>query len=157
MNGNEVIKRSLLTKAVFDLLKGQVLIGRGVAPPEGGWSAGQPGQGTYVPYVVLKTGAAITPGPGQPERLGRVRTSWVVSYAFTYHGKMESAVDEYADVVRDEIIALDKALTIDGVEWRVQQVKFDRLGATEIDNSTSPGHWRLTDDVSLHLSRVSAH
>ncbi|HEY5787505.1 MAG TPA: hypothetical protein VIT65_22295 [Microlunatus sp.] len=151
---NEVIKRSELTKTIFDLLKSTVLLGRGVAPPEGGWPNGTPGSGAFVPYTVLKTGAATTPGPSQPERLGRYRTSWMVAYAVTFHGKNESSVDEYADTVRDQILALPREVSLDGVDWTVQQVQIARMGATERDDSTSPAHWRLTDDVSLHLSRV---
>jgi hypothetical protein len=153
---NEVLKRSALTKTVFDVLKSTVLLGRGVAPPEGGWPNGTPGAGVFVPYAVLKTGVASTPGPSQPERLGRFRTSWLVGYAVTFHGKNESSVDEYADTVRDQILQLPKMLTLDGEDWTLQQVQISRMGATERDDSTSPAHWRLTDDVSLHLSRVRA-
>lgn len=154
----QVIKRSLLTKAVVDFLKAaDVLVGRGIAPPEGGYPSGQAGSSTFVPYVVLKTGPATTPAPGQPERLRFHQTSWVVGYTLTYHHNRESSVDEYADVVRDVLIGLPETYSIDGVDWRMQRAETPRLGPTERDESTSPTHWRLTDDVSLHLSRVLAH
>lgn len=154
---NQVLKRSELTKAIYDALSGSMLLGRGVAPPSGGWSGGQAGAGTFVPYAVLKTGQATTPAPGEAERMGALRTSWLATYQFTYHERMESAVDDYADVCRDLILSeLPMAYTLDGVDWVVQAVQIPRMGATEVDQSTNPAHWRLTDDVSLHLSRARA-
>lgn len=153
---NEVIRRSHLTRAVFDHLSANVLIGRGSAPRDGGWQNGQPGAGTYVPYAVLKTGRATTPATGQPERLGPSRTSWICGYVLTYHNTMESNVDDYADVVRDFLITLPQEMTIDGVDWRVQRLSIDAMGETRQDNSTAPSHWSVSDDVSLHLSRVRA-
>ena len=58
---NQVIKRSELTKAIFDILSESMLLGRGVAPPSGGWAGGQPGAGAFTAYAVLKTGVATTP------------------------------------------------------------------------------------------------
>ena len=134
-----------------------LLLGRGVAPPSGGWGGGQPGAGAFTPYAVLKTGVATTPAPGEPERLGVRRTSWLATYQFTYHERMESAVDEYADVCRDLILSsLPERYELDGVDWVLQALQIPRMGATEDDKSTTPSHWRLTDDVSLHLSRASA-
>ena len=159
MNTNQVIKRSALTKALVDALKGTILIGRGSAPPEGGWPRGQAGIETFVPYVVIKTGPAQTPAPGLPENDGRLRTSWMVTYSFSYHATSDSSTDDFADVGRDLILqagVLPDSFTLDSVEWRLQSVVIPRLGATEKDTSTDPEHWRLTDDVSLLLSRVQA-
>jgi hypothetical protein len=153
---NEVIRRSKLTKALFDHLSANVLIGRGGAPRDGGWSNGQPGSGTFTPYVVLKTGRASTPATGQPERLGPSRTSWVVGYVLTYHNTMESNVDDYADVARDFLVSFPELVRVDEVDWRVQRLSIDAMGETRQDNSTAPSHWSVSDDVSLHLSRVRA-
>lgn len=157
MNTNEVIKRSALTRALVDALKSSILIGRNTAPPEGGWPKGQAGVGSFVPYVVIKTGAATTPAPGEPERLGVRRTSWLVTWQFTYHSTSDSKTDDFADVGRDLILTeMPDSFTVDGVEWTVQSVVIPNLGATEKDTSTDPEHVRLTDDVSLHLSRARA-
>ena len=154
---NEVLKRSELTKAIFDALSGTILLGRGVAPPGGGWASGQPGTGTFTPYAVLKTGVAQTPAPGEPDRLGPRRTSGLVGYQLTYHERMESAADEYGDSVRDQVlISMPTTFELDGVTWNLNALQIPRMGASERDDSTSPAHWRITDDVSLHLSRASA-
>lgn len=153
---NEVIRRSMLTKAIYDFMSTNVLMGRGAAPRDGGWTGGQSGAGTFVPYVVLKTGRATSPAPGQPERVAISRTSWACNYVLAYHNTMESNVDDYADTVRDFILQLPQTYTLDGVDWQLQRVTVDGMGETRVDNSTSPAHWSLADDVSLHLSRVRA-
>jgi hypothetical protein len=155
---NAPIARGQLTGAVFthlqDGLNGDVLVGRGAAPEAGGWSNGQAGVGSFKDYVVLKTGTASTPAPGQPERLAALRTSWVCSYRLTFHGTKESSVDLRADMARALMVTLPEQFTLDGVDWTLQRVEYARLGDTRPDNSTDPAHWTVTDDVSLHLSRV---
>ena len=155
---NPPIARSKLTQAVFSHLQAGlndgVLVGRGGAPEAGGWSNGQAGVGTFKDYVVLKTGTASSPAPGQPERLGASRTSWVCGYRLTFHSTKESSVDTAADKARALVVLLPELLTLDGVDWTLQRVEYARLGDTRPDNSTDPAHWTVTDDVSLHLSRV---
>lgn len=157
MSGYEVIKRSSLTAQVIAALNGSILVGRGTAPPEGGFPQGTPGSQDFIPYLVVKTGIATTPSPGEPENLRRYRTSWIVMYSFTYHSTSDSRVDDFADVGRDLVLSvLPETYVLDGVTWRLQTVQIPRMGATEKDDSTDPAHWRLTDDVSLRLSRENA-
>jgi hypothetical protein len=155
---NAPIVRSELTGAVVAHLIDKlvmyvpgILVGRGTAPPAGGWSQGQPGIGTFVPYVTVKTGTAVSPVDPQP--LSRNRTSWEVSYSLTSTGMMESHCDGVADQVRAAIVALPQAFTLGGVGWILQQVKTPRLGPTNRNDSTDPPFWEVTDVVSLHLSQ----
>lgn len=155
---NAPIARAKLTGLLFthlqDGLNDGVLVGRGSAPEGGGWSNGQAGVGSFTDYVVLKTSIASTPAPGQPERLAALRTSWVCAYRLTFHSTKESNVDIAADKGRALMVLLPEVLTLDGVDWTLQRVEYGRLGDTRPDNSTDPAHWTVTDDVSLHLSRV---
>lgn len=156
---NPPFVRSKLTEILFNTLRlgladQNVLAGRGVAPQGGGWTSGQAGVGTFVEYVVLKTGQATTPGPGQPERLARARTSWVATYQLTYHSTKESLVDPLADKGRALLVTLEGPLDLAGIDWTLQRVEIPRLGPTQADNTTDPPHWSVTDDVSLHVSRV---
>lgn len=157
---NAPIDRPELTKAIFDHLVAAVpavLFGRGVAPPDGGWPGGNSrGGSSWVPYAVLKPGTAVTPAPGQPERLGRDRTSWQCNYAVTSHHAAESSADDVAQLVRDAVVTMDGVLSLGGVDWMIQEVAVPQLGASEKDESTDPDHWRVTDAVSVRLSRVSA-
>jgi hypothetical protein len=158
---NAPIARSKLTKLVFNHLKigltpANIVVGRGSAPEAGGWPQGQPNVSSFVDYVVLKTSSATTPAQGQPERLGVYGTSWACRYLLTYHSVKESSVDDVADAGRALLVQLPDELSLDGVTWHLQRVEFGRLGDTRPDNSTDPAHWTVTDDVSLHLSRVRA-
>lgn len=154
---NAPIARDELTATLFDLLKAGMapaLAGRGIAPPGGGSSVGTAVDGDFVEYAVLKTGPATTPAPGERDRLGRHGTSWLLSYQVAYHSVMETSVDKLAHKGRTAIVALDGVLTLDGVEWTVQECAIPKLGDTRRDDTTNPSHWSVTDDVSLHLSRV---
>lgn len=156
----EVISRSELTSELFNWMRadldGAVLVGRGVAPADGGWSGGEAGQGTWVDYTVLKTGRATTPAPGEPERLGVRRTSWLCTYSLTHHSTRESLADELGDTVRISILSYaGRTMSLSTADWTVQYVTIPELGASVRDDSTDPAHWSITDAVSLHLSRVS--
>lgn len=157
---NQVIDRAALSKQLHAFLGTTVpgvLVGRGVAPPGGGWPNGAPNTGAFVPYAVLKTGTAITPAPGEPERLSGRRASWLCRYQITSHSTKESRVEDTAQLMRNAVITFAGPLTLDTVVWVVQSVLVPQLGATERDDSTDPAGWRVTDDVSLHLSRLSPH
>lgn len=154
---NVPIDRPALTKALFDHLAeiaNGTLLGRGVAPPSGGWPEGKERNGAWVNYAVLKTGVAVSPAPGFPERMGRARTSWECSYQLTSHSTRESNVDDVAQQMREHVVKWEGQVTLDGVEWELQEVGVSRLGDTQRDDSTDPAHWRVTDDVSVRLSRV---
>lgn len=151
------IDRPALTEQLFDFLAAGVpgiLFGRGVAPPSGGWPGGKERNGAWVDYTVLKAGTAITPAPGFPERVGRERTSWQCSYQLTSHSPSESGCDDVAQLSRDVVVGWSGIITVGGVQWTLENVEVPQLGATERDDSTDPAHWRVTDAVSVRLSRV---
>lgn len=154
---NVPIARSSLTKELVShlvtLLEPAILVGRGTAPQGGGWSSGQPGVGTFAPYVTVKAGVAV---PREAEVLGRKqsRHSWACSYRLSYASHRESFADDTADLGRKALSGLTGDLILDGVTWSIQKVDFPRLGATGPNNSTDPPFWDVTDDVSLWLSRV---
>lgn len=154
---NAPINRPALTAAMFGFLSeavNDVKLGRGVAPPAGGWPSGNPRNGAWVPYAVLKTGAAITPAPGFPEGM-RTRLSWQCTYQVTSHHVSESEADATAQLLREAAVTWGGEVTLDGVAWMLQEVAVNRLGASERDDSTDPQHWRVTDDVSVRVSRVA--
>lgn len=160
----EPIKRSLLTGELASYLApllavDDILLGRGTAPPEGGWpTTNGPGRGQFTPYVVIKAGMAITPAIGERDSVAANATSWLLNYQLTTHHVSESAVDTAADVLRAAVIGYGRdvgEVDLDGVAWTIQQVTVPRLGATTTTRATDPPHWQVSDDVSLHLSRVS--
>ena len=153
------IARAALTTAILtylanDLVEHDILVGRGMAPLEGGWESGQPGTGAFTSYVTLKTGNATTPAAGEPARMGVARTSWDVNYSLTSVGALEVHADDTADKVREAIVELPTSYTLRGVTWALQQVRTPRLGPVVRNDSTDPPFWEVTDDVSLHLSLV---
>lgn len=146
------LTQQLVAHLVATLDAGQVLVGRGIAPPEGGWTGGQPGQGTFKPYVTVKTRVAQ---PLQKDPVGRDRTSWDCSYVLTYSHWKDSGCDDIADLGRAAVVTFGDAapLSLGGVMWSVQKVNVPRLGATGRNNGTNPPFWEVSDDVSLWVSQ----
>jgi hypothetical protein len=152
------IARSVLTSMVVahlvtELADNDIIVGRGSAPPKGGWEKGQPGEGDFTSYVTVKTGRAVI---RDPDPIGRNRMSWSVDYALTSTGMLESHADDVADQVREAIVALEGPFVLRGVEWTLQKVDVPQLGPTSRNDSTDPPFWEVTDAVSLWLSRSRA-
>lgn len=154
--GNAPLARAGLTGAIITHLTTTLgtgcLVGRGSAPPEGGWVKGQPGNGAFVNYTVLKTGNAVTPARGEPEGMGRGKVSWEVNYSLTTAGALESHVDDTADLVRAAIASLAGPFVLRDDTWSLQLLRVPRLGPTVPNNSVDPPFWEVTDDVSVWLS-----
>lgn len=152
-----IARSSLTTQLVAHLVDAletsNVLVGRGTAPKDGGWTSGQPGIGTFAPYITVKTRPAT---PWLRDEVGRNRSSWQCNYAITSSHYKDSACDDVADLARAAVVSFgaDAPLSLGGVMWSLQKVDVPRLGATGPRNSTNPPFWEVTDDVSLWLSAV---
>lgn len=148
---NPAIDRGGLVRMLLEMAgRADVPVGRGAAPQPGGWT-GQMMSSPYQDYAVIKAGASTSPAPGESERLSRYGTSWSITVTVTGHGETEERCDTAAYLVTDELLALDGDIELGGVSWTVQRVTLPRLGATEWSNQDKS--WRVTYDVSLHLSR----
>lgn len=143
---------TILVEHLVNRLGTTVLVGRGVAPPAGGWTKGQPGVEGFVNYTVLKTGNAVTPSPGNPQQMARNATTWDCSYSLTTAGAMDSHADDTADLVRAAVSSFQGPFTLRSDTWVLQQVKMPRLGRTIRNDSTDPPFWEVTDDISVWLS-----
>lgn len=151
------IARAALTGLVVDhlvaTLEPAILVGRGMAPPAGGWQDGQPGTGLFKSYCVARTGRATTPASGEPNPIRNNLMSWSVAYRINCFGALESHAGDVADRVAEGISTLSGPLVLREVEWTLQQVIFGGLTDILPNNATDPPYWQTSVDVSLHLSR----
>lgn len=152
------IARNALTKVIVDHLVSElgsaVLVGRGAAPQAGGWSGGQPGQGTFQAYTSVRSRSALTPSPLMPNPVGRNLNSWKVGYRASCFGALESHAGDTCDRVGEALATLSGVFTLRGVNWQLQLVEFGALGEIVPNNSTDPPYWQTSVDVSLHLSHA---
>lgn len=152
-------QRNLLTTDLVSFLGVQLgtalITGRGIAPPAGGWSDGQPGHGTFQPYVVVKTGQGR---PSLPEVIGRDnRVRWQMAYRLSTASSLESTVDRWADVVRKAFLSYrGQVVPLGDASYEVEKADINAMGATVANNATNPPAWDVTDDVSVWLSKVRA-
>lgn len=151
-----IFSRGPLTDAILDHLEAAldtalgILVGDGIAPVGGGWSGGQPGEGDFVPYVVLSTMPAskgfTDPVPGGD-------TSWRAGYSLRCVGALRSQCDWVADKSRQAMVLYKpKTIDLDG-DWRVLKTSYDTLGAVTRNDSTDPPYWELLDTATLWLEK----
>lgn len=125
-----------------------ILVGDGHAPADGGWTGGQPGEGSFQPYVVLAT------GPAQKQSrdpLATDDTSWLATYTVKSVGALRSQTDWTADQARKVLADFRfKHINLDG-DWAIRQTTFPRLGGVDRNDATDPPTWEQVDQVSVWL------
>lgn len=150
-----IFSRGVLTDWMLDtmatgLTGTSILVGDGIAPKAGGWSGGQPGEGSFVPYVVLSTGPA-NKTHREPVGMGYQSTSWSATYTLRHVGSVRQQADWAADKVRRVLSDLKRDdLNLDGT-WNLARAEYTVLGAITRNDSTDPPYWELTDSLSLWL------
>lgn len=148
-----VFKRGVLTDTLLDHLEGvlggtAVLIGDGIAPVEGGWTGGEPGAGSFVPYSVVATGPAQRQSK---DPIGHDSSSWLTSYTFRAVGGTRAQCDWTADLVREGMTGWKvKGLDL-GSNWSIVQASFPNLGPVTRNDSVDPAYWEVVDNLSLWL------
>ena len=153
-----IFSRGLLTDWLLDHLEDvltasstALLLGDGIAPEDGGWTGGQPGQGVFRPYVVVTPGTA---GRNQQDPAGDSDSSWRVNYTMRAVGGSRQQVEWSGDKARAALSVLTKVqLDLDGA-WTVQQARYETLGAPARNDSTDPPYWEAADGVALWLERT---
>lgn len=144
---------TLLRPPLGAMMPTPVLVGDAVAPEEGGWSGGEPGQGTFVPYVTLATGPAA-PAPKQGLGPGEA-WDWMLRYQLRSVGALRGQCDWVADQARAAWDTQGEVrLSIgDGPQWKAAQFVVASMGAVTRNDQVSPPYWEVVDEVSLALSR----
>lgn len=118
------------------------LVGDGVAPADGGWLQGQPGDGTFRPYTVLVSGGAV------PRYLdvSTFAPDWAVSYSLRSFGGSRRQCDWMATLARKAAYAVHQG-TFTG--WQVIGLEWGSLGPVSRVDSTSPPFWQVFDNVTF--------
>lgn len=131
-----------------------VLVGDGIAPHGGGWTEGQPGKGSFIPYmtVVFVGGTAQTSGLVQGDR------DWMLGYSIKGFHATRKSLDSMMLLVRDSLAAvtvgnkLDHPLIGDKDQWQVLKVHYDNLGSVQRVDSVNPPYWQAFDAIRLECA-----
>ena len=93
------------------------LVGDGVAPADGGWIHGQPGDGVFRPYVALVSGGASPIN----EHLDSFNPDWSVTFSLRSFGGSRKQCDWMATLMRGLIAGLAHhtvgSWSIIGIRW----------------------------------------
>lgn len=152
MNDSAVFTRGFLTDQLNDMLEsslaGKVLVGDGIAPLEGGWSEGQPGEGEFRTYITINAGPARA---NNKSPLGMSNDSWLVDYSVRAVGGNRQQADWAADRFREALVVFPS--NYGDPNWRVIKRQFVALGAAARNDQVDPPYWELVDSVGLWVER----
>ena len=160
--------RGDLTKLIVSNLTAQLAtyalsvvpgVGQEIAPqnPQSGstlygWN-GQPGQGQFMPYCVVKTKAARP--RRQADDLSVLDSSWTAQYHVSNSGGVPQEAEWVADNVRIAMTNLPRGNTPLGANlWHVQFVHIIQYGEVVPDQATDPPFYNITDVYEVWLDYV---
>ena len=122
------------------------LVGDGIAPTDGGWINGQPGDGVFRPYVVVVSGGAA------PRNLdvSQFDPGWAVSLSLRSFGGSRKQCDWMATLARTCISTIYH--TDFGQGWQIIGVEWGSLGPVSRIDATAPAFWQVFDNLTLVTS-----
>lgn len=147
-----MIQVGALTEALIEALKtntGQ-LVGDGIAPPNGGWKGGQPGQGVFVPYLVVAQGAASAIYDG----LDDATVAWLIPYAVTAHGGSRKQADWMMSQSRLDVEHF-RVFRFGDPVWKTIGAAYVSMGAPEHNTSVDPPAWSIRDTIALRCANAA--
>lgn len=122
-------------------------VGDGVAPADGGWLAGQPNVGVFVPYLVLVDGGMIPRNDVMCDN-----PDWLATWSVRYFGGSRSQCDWIASKGRNALPSLDR-MTFGGLDvYQVQSRDLVSIGAVTRVDQVDPPYWQCFDTVQLLCS-----
>lgn len=160
----KIFARGELTDQLLVLLAAQlepdILVGDHQAPAAGGWSGAEPGQGKFIPYVVLTT------NPGARNQAGNFGRDispvegwdWKLTYKLASYGGARNQADYVADAVRacwdgqsEQKLTLGEA-----PRWKAFMWNTVSMGALTRLDAVQPPSWEIIDEMSMALTRCRA-
>lgn len=153
-------QRGVLTDLLLEFLESvmvqdetQIVVCDGLAQPGVGWP-GDPGEGSFVPYTVLKTGPANTIA-AEPTTLGGQHGTWLCGYLLSSYGSSRQQCDWCADTTRAAVLRFDQDEPLDlGEQWSIESITFNQLGPVDQNQAITPALWSATDQVFLRINRA---
>jgi hypothetical protein len=151
-----------LLKQLGEQLPADVLLGDALAPDDGGWVGGQPGQGGFTGYTVLGTVPA-SPGPAGAELGDAEASSWVLRYTLRSFGGARTQADYCADKARwawhalaSERPVLELGTADLPSRWRAERPLITQMGGVLRSDQMQPPGWEVTDELAVTLNRSRA-
>ena len=141
-----ILDRGAFTDLVLSWLRaGTLLVGDNIAPYEGGWLKGQPGDGGFVEYCVLSAGRVSA----HPSRLCPGSRDYTLTYTLSSFTESRRSLDLLAHRGRLELVGKSKTIH---VGYKITDVKVSSYGRIVRDDVTSPPLWSESDEIVLECT-----
>jgi hypothetical protein len=119
------------------------LVSVGLAPVDGGWLNGQPGDGVFRPYMVLVAGGAA---PRYLD-LSSFDPEWAVSFSLRSFGGSYIQCEWMATMIRNSVATIvHKSF---GTNWEIIGLEWESLGPVSRLDVTTPAIWQIFDNLTL--------
>lgn len=141
-----MVNRDLVTSWLVTVLTGVgTPVGDHQAPDMGGWSSGTPGQGDFVPYVVVSAGQGVSREAG----LCPGAFDWTLTYTVKCFSVSRKGVDQLADAVCGELVGLPHEEF--GSYYRSNFTRVNQMSAVVSDSATNPKTWSTQLTLTLDV------
>ena len=116
-----------------------------MAPADGGWLHGQPGDGVFRPYVVLVSSGASP----RYQDLSTTWPGWTVSFSLRSFAGSRRQCDWMGMLVRSAAQGFNHTSFGESEAWKVIGVEWSGLGPVSRVDATNPPFWQVFDSVSF--------
>jgi len=144
--------RGPLTDFMVDQLRaGELLVGKALAPDEGGWDDDPEAVGsTFYGYIVV-TPSTAQEGSGS---LADAGIEWALPYVLASYGIDLTSVEGQADTARKIVSEIKRVhVDLDGVGWKVIDIKVNSIGGVDVDRTAKPNELSQKDVVIVRISK----
>ena len=151
---SSVSRGPITTRLITELETAGFPVGDNTAPDVTyGWS-GEPGSGTFTPWMTITPLAAQQQRP--PGSLGDTGTEWIMPYSVFYAGISRAQSEALADRMRNALTNITReSVTTDTGSWRIMKLSCTAIGSTNKIGSTYPDYFTQVDTFEVWITKES--
>lgn len=149
---SSVSRGPITTRLITELETAGFPVGDSTAPDGTyGWS-GEPGTGTFTPWMT------ITPLAAQMQRpsgsIGDSATEWIMPYSVFYAGISRKQSEALADRMRNALTNIAReSITTDTGNWHIMKLSCTAIGSTNKIGSTYPDYFTQVDTFEVWITK----
>lgn len=134
------LNRGLFTTELLTRFRKTLLCGDNIAPYEGGWPTGTPGEGVFTDYLVLTAGRVEI----VESALRTACNDYDLHYVVSAFSSSRKGVDDLAHLAHEVVEAGNHPII---GSYKVQKISFKSYGRMVRNDATDPPLWSVADTL----------